>query len=100
MRKVKQQHRDDGCAAKENDGSDQAREILSYYQDLAPHRTEKVKMQTAVNYLAAEEIHENPGAAEEHDCSENQATVKDGVDHLVPHEVLPFATRGCKYHQD
>ena len=47
-------------------------------------------MQTAVDDVAAEQVHKYPGAAEENHGAQNEPTVKDGKDHVVLSEVVPL----------
>ena len=76
---------------KKNDRSDQSGKILPDHQHFAPHRAQKVKVQTAVDDVAAKEVHEDPGAAKEDDCAQNQPAVVDREDHVVLREVVPLA---------
>ncbi len=50
-------------------------------------------MQTAIDNVAAEEVHEDPGATKEHYGAQNQSTVVNGKDHAVLREVLPLVSR-------
>ena len=99
MRDVKQEHANYSCAGEENDRSDQAREIFPDHQDFTPHRAKKVKVQTAVNNVAAEQIHKYPGTAKENNRPQNQSAVINRKDHVVLSEVLPLAARRRKWSQ-
>jgi hypothetical protein len=72
------------------------RQILPYHQYLAPHRAQEVKVQTTIDDIAPEEIHENPRAPEEDDGAQHQSTVEDREDHAVSRDVLPFSPGGVK----
>src|SRR5689334_12716989 len=50
-------------------------------------------MQTAIDDVAAKEVHEDPRTAEEDDRAQNQSVVKDRVDLAVAVEVFPLVAR-------
>src|SRR5205814_7308877 len=77
VRKEDEQHTGDGHRHKQHDRSQQTRQVLARDQHFTPHRREKVVMQTAIDDLTAEKIHENPGTAEENDRAQNQRVVID-----------------------
>jgi len=52
-------------------------EIFAGHQDFAPDRRQKVIMQTAIDDLAPEKIHEDPGAAKENDGAQDHRVIKD-----------------------
>ena len=93
MREIDQQHADNGSGCEENDRCDQPRKIFSYHQHFTANRTQKVEMQTAIDNVAAEQVHEYPGTAKENYRAQNEPAVKYRKDHVVLSEVLPLAPR-------
>ena len=91
MRKINQQHADDRRGSEKDDRRDQTRKIFSYDQHFTTNRTQKVKVQTAIDYVPAKQIHEYPGTAKENYGTQNQPAVINGKDHVVLSEVLPLA---------
>src|SRR5512132_3843240 len=91
MRKIDQQHADHRRGSEKYDRRDQPRKIFPYYQHFTTNRTQKVEVQTAIDNVPAEQIHEYPGAAEENYRTQNEPAVINGKDHVVLGEVLPLA---------
>src|SRR5258705_3134384 len=90
MRDINQQHADYGRGREKDDCCYQPRKVFSHHQHFAAHRAQKVEVQTSVNNVAAEEIHEYPGTAKENYCAQNESAIENGKDHVVLSEVLPL----------
>src|SRR5688500_12467521 len=85
---VKQQYRSDRRDAEQHNSRDEPGQIFAEDQDLTPDRREEVVMQAPVHHLAAEQVHEDPRAAEEYERAQDEPAVHRRVDLAQRAEVL------------
>src|SRR5687768_1920653 len=102
MRYVKQQHANDRHAGEQDYRRNQTRQVFPYHQHFAAHGAEKIKVQTTIDDVPAEKVHEDPGTSKKYYRAQDQSAVIHCEDRAVVIEVLKLAvgwSKGCQQEQ-